>query len=184
VIARKGVRGLRVQEVAQDAGVSVALIYHHFGDRANLLRCALLHVAERADEYTRRYDGKSGRQALISTVLEEVQDQPDVRENSGAWGELRAATIFDSRLLPTLAQVTDQWVADLADIIVRGHADGSISKSVDPQTTAYRLTALIEGLSDRWLAGLLTTRQTRLLLETGVLRELDGAGVFEGPEPV
>ena len=33
-IARCGTRGLRVQAVAKSAGVSTALIYHHFGDRS------------------------------------------------------------------------------------------------------------------------------------------------------
>lgn len=34
VIARNGVRGLRVEELASEAGVSTALIYYHFKDRA------------------------------------------------------------------------------------------------------------------------------------------------------
>ncbi|MZE52785.1 TetR family transcriptional regulator, partial [Streptomyces sp. SID5770] len=33
VIARRGVRGLRVEELAAEAGVSTALIYYHFKDR-------------------------------------------------------------------------------------------------------------------------------------------------------
>lgn len=34
VIARRGVRGLRVEELAVEAGVSKALVYYHFEDRA------------------------------------------------------------------------------------------------------------------------------------------------------
>ena len=33
VIARRGVRGMRVQEIAKDAGVSVTLLYHYFGSK-------------------------------------------------------------------------------------------------------------------------------------------------------
>ncbi|MYV72610.1 TetR family transcriptional regulator, partial [Streptomyces sp. SID1046] len=33
VIARRGVRGLRVSDLAAEAGVSTALIYYHFKDR-------------------------------------------------------------------------------------------------------------------------------------------------------
>ena len=39
-IARKGTRGLRIEEVAKRAGVSPALIYHHFGDLESLFRAA------------------------------------------------------------------------------------------------------------------------------------------------
>ena len=35
-----------------------------------------------------------------------------------------------------------------------------------------RLTALVEGLSSRWLAGLLSTADARALLEGAVAREL------------
>ena len=40
-IARRGTRGMRIEQVARAAGVSPALIYHHFGDRSTLLQHAL-----------------------------------------------------------------------------------------------------------------------------------------------
>ena len=46
VIARRGVRRMRVQEVATTAGVSVALVYHYFGSREGLLTAALLAVSD------------------------------------------------------------------------------------------------------------------------------------------
>ena len=179
-IARKGVRGLRVEEVAQDAGVSVALIYHHFGDRSTLLRSALLYTGQRADEYTKPTAAATGREALIATVLGEIQDESDVRDNSAAWGELRDAAIFDESLRPTLNELTRQWIDDLAAIVGRGHDDGSISVSVDPDEAGQRLTALTEGLSSRWLAGLISTSDVRALLERAVIHELEGAAIAAG----
>jgi len=38
VIARTGVRGLRVEAVAAEAGVAVSLIYYYFGSRKGLVR--------------------------------------------------------------------------------------------------------------------------------------------------
>lgn len=175
MIARKGVRGLRVEEVAQDAGVSVALIYHHFGDRSTLLKCALLYTEQRADEYTKPLAPASAREELIATVLGEVQDDADVRDNSAAWGELRDAAIFDESLRPTLADLTGQWIDDIAAIVRRGHDDGSISLSVDPDEAGQRLTALTEGLSSRWLSGVISISEARGLLERAVIHELQGA---------
>ncbi|NIW86588.1 MAG: TetR family transcriptional regulator [Gammaproteobacteria bacterium] len=175
IIARQGVRGLRVEEVARHAGVSTALIYHHFGDRSNLLQSALLHVEQTAEGYTLATEAISGRDVLIATVLGEFQDDSNVRDNSAAWGELRDAAIFDESLRPTLAVQTEQWIDRLAGIIVEGQTDGSISTAVDPHTTGQRLTALIEGLSSRWLSGLISTDEARSLIETAVVRELEGA---------
>lgn len=93
VIARRGVRGLRVSDLAAEAGVSTALIYYHFKDRTGILRHALAFISDRADRYT----GAAGevgaapsaadpRRPLERILLLEFQDLPEVRENSTAWG--------------------------------------------------------------------------------------------------
>ena len=173
VIARKGVRGLRVEEVAKDAGVSVALIYHHFGDRSTLLKSALLHIGDRAHEYTRPDATGDARAALLATVLGEIQDDAAIRENSAAWGELRDAAIFDQTLRPTLETQTRAWVADLAAIVRRGQLAGSLAPDLLADEIAERLTALVEGLSSRWLAGLISTAEAHALLEGAITRETD-----------
>ncbi len=48
VIARRGVRGLRVEQVAAEAGVAVSLIYYYFDNRNGLVRATLEHANERA----------------------------------------------------------------------------------------------------------------------------------------
>jgi len=172
VIARKGVRGLRVEEVAKDAGVSVALIYHYFGDRSTLLLSALLHIGQRAHDYTRPNVDGDARTALLATVLGEIQDDEEIRENSAAWGELRDAAIFDESLRPTLEAQTREWVDDLAGIVRRGQAEGSLAAALDAAAIGQRLSALVEGMSSRWLAGLVSTAEAHALLAGAVEREL------------
>ena len=48
LVARRGVRGLRMEELAAEAGVSTGLLYYHFKDRSTLLRRTLEFVNERA----------------------------------------------------------------------------------------------------------------------------------------
>ena len=48
MIARRGVRGLRVEQVAAEAGVAVSLIYYYFDNRNGLVRATLEHANERA----------------------------------------------------------------------------------------------------------------------------------------
>jgi AcrR family transcriptional regulator len=160
-IATRGTRGLRVERVAAAAGVSVALIYHYFGDRATLLQSALEHIGERADRYTTRPPGSTARATVIATLLEEIQEDADVRTNSAAWGELRDTAIFDPRLRPTLAALSQRWIDDIAALVRSGHADGSIASSVVPEQAAVRLTAMVEGISGRWLTGLIDTDEAR-----------------------
>jgi AcrR family transcriptional regulator len=169
-IAQKGLRGLRVEEVASDAGVAPSLIYHHFGDRAALLRSALEHVGQKAAAYTETDHQASGRDELIATLRAEIQDDPEIRDNSAAWGEFRDAAVFDESLRSTLFRYTREWIGDVADLVRRGQRDGSITRDLDPEQVGQQLTALTEGLSTRWLASFLTTEQARSELVASIQR--------------
>ncbi|MDJ0386336.1 TetR family transcriptional regulator [Streptomyces sp. G-G2] len=178
VIARSGVRGLRVEELAAEAGVSTALIYYHFKDRAGLIRRTLAFIGERATGYTEEAltDSEDARALLLHLLLGELQDSARVRENSIAWGELRSSAIFDPDLREALAQSTRVWCRDTADSVADAQAAGLADLRTDPMDTAERLTALVEGLSERWLSGSLTLERARALLTGAVEAEL-------GPRP-
>ncbi|WP_327417780.1 TetR/AcrR family transcriptional regulator [Streptomyces sp. NBC_01233] len=179
VIARQGVRGLRVADLAAEAGVSTALIYYHFKDRPGILRHALAFIGDRADRYTATENGRAAtensqaaahpsgpRQLLEQTLLPAFQDLPEVRENSTAWGELRAHSVFDPELRDELAAAGAAWAAEVA-----GHL-AELCPAAPPgavTAAAERLTALLEGLSVRWLSGLLPVGHAR-----GLLREAIG----------
>ncbi|MFD3875326.1 TetR/AcrR family transcriptional regulator [Streptomyces sp. NPDC058623] len=205
VIARRGVRGLRVGELAAEAGVSTALIYYHFQDRTGILRHALAFIGDRADRYTgtgsaahrgaaepgatepdpgeaaaRESDagepvagesvaGESVAEdplrLLERTLLLEFQDLPEVRENSTAWGELRAHTIFDPELREELAAAGAAWVEEVAGLL------GALQPAAPAgavTAAAERLTALLEGLSGRWLSGLLPVGHARDLMRGAI----------------
>ncbi|MGW4523653.1 TetR/AcrR family transcriptional regulator [Amycolatopsis sp. NPDC004378] len=245
MVAHSGVRGLRVEEVAAAAGVSTGLIYYHFKDRAGLLRATLDHVNDRAGNYTVP-TAPDARTALEQRLLLELQDLPEIRENSTAWGELRASAIFEDGLRERLAEATRIWVEEIAELVeaaraaaavgAPGEAAHSSSPAAAPGETAHpshptatapgnaahasnptaaapgnaahasgpaaatgeaahpshiaaptparptspaadvaeRLTALVEGLSERWLSGTLDLHRARGLVLGAVTAELGG----------
>lgn len=179
-IAARGTRGLRVEDVAQSAGASTALIYHHFGDRSAFLRAALEHIGDRADAYTEPPDGEA-RVMLLGLLTDEIQDNPEVRTNSAAWGELRDTAVFDAELRPTIARLTRRWVDDIAELIRFGHSDGSIDARVDPLSTGIALSALVEGISGRWLTDQMSTAEGRDTLRTGASALLNAAQTAQVP---
>ncbi|MEV6955927.1 TetR family transcriptional regulator [Streptomyces sp. NPDC051183] len=178
VIARSGVRGLRVEELAAEAEVSTALLYYHFKDRAGLIQRTLAFISDRATGYTdEAVSGtEDARTVLLQLLLSELQDTDRVRENSIAWGELRASAIFDTELRATLAESTRSWTQDTAEAVSDAQAAGLADLRVSPLDVADRLTALVEGLSERWLSGSLTLERARELLAGAVDAEL-------GPRP-
>ncbi|MFI6644893.1 TetR/AcrR family transcriptional regulator [Streptomyces sp. NPDC050504] len=177
VIARRGVRGLRVEELAAEAGVSTALIYYHFKDRAGVLRKTLEFINDRAERYTAQRDPDAEplgpREELEETLLLELQDSAEVRENSCAWGELRASAVFDDLLREDLARATLVWVQEVAALLGRVRP---MASAVALTAAAERLTALLEGLSMRWLSGTLQLAHARTLMSEAVDAEIARLG--------
>lgn len=177
-IAARGVRNVRVEDVARAAGVSNALLYYYFDDRAALVRAALERANAQApsmrgaDAGGGAAGGGSARERLVAGLLAELDDAPAVRDNAVVWNEVSASAVFDPALREALVRVTDEWNARVEGEIAAGVADGSIARAVQPRAAAEQLTSLIEGLSLRSLAGTLTRDRARELLRAALEREL------------
>ncbi|MFF0753070.1 TetR/AcrR family transcriptional regulator [Streptomyces sp. NPDC004267] len=204
VIARRGVRGLRMEELAAEARVSKALVYYHFGDRARLLHHTLGFIGDRAERYTGGAPAGPGVRAgegpareepareepareeparedrvreLERRLLRELQDVPEVRENSIAWGELRGGAVFEPELRDGLARAGRAWTREIAELLGRvvPAASGAALSAA-----AERLTVLVEGLSTRWLIGVLPVGHARELLRDAIGAEIEGLRTRRG----
>ena len=174
MIARKGVRGMRVEEVAEAARVSPALLYYHFESRAGLVRAALEHASEQAPSTALRSSigGTSGSAALVAALLAEHGDDEAVREAAIVWGEVSASAVFDPELRGAVRTVTEEWRAEVTNAIVTGIADGSIDAALDANTAADMLTTLVDGLCARWLSGAIERDDARRLLRETLKRSI------------
>lgn len=162
-IARSGVRGLRVQRVAKRANVSLGLVYYHFEDRAGLLTATIDAVNQAAQE---RGPDPTAEQAAPDTVanmlVAEFQQEGDVRDDSVVWNEIRAIAVFETELQDALGRTTREWEQRLSGPLAQsGVPDEAIGD------TAILLTALVEGLSSRWLSNQLDTDTVRELMRAG-----------------
>ncbi|MFD8494717.1 TetR/AcrR family transcriptional regulator [Amycolatopsis sp. NPDC059657] len=173
VIAQDGVRGLRVEKLAAEAGVSTALIYYHFKDRAGILHAALEHINHRAESYTdAAFTSGDPVTRLERLLLLELQDTDEVRENSIAWGELRASAVFNDGLREALSATTRAWNADVESLIREAQAAKKVAADVDAGLAAEHLTALVEGLSERWHSGSITLERARRVLTSALAGRL------------
>jgi AcrR family transcriptional regulator len=165
VIARRGVRGLRVEDVAAEAGVSAPLLYYHFGSRAGLVKAALEHASEQAPSTALRgATAGDGYDAVCQALLNELSEAPEVRDNAVVWGEVSASAVFEPDLRDDVRRVTEAWSRTVAGAIRAGLADGSIRRGVDPDVAAEQLISLVDGLCTRWLAGTIERERARALL--------------------
>ncbi|WP_295012559.1 TetR/AcrR family transcriptional regulator [uncultured Microbacterium sp.] len=159
-IARTGVRGLRVQRVAKRAGVSLGLVYYHFEDRSGLLNATIDAVNLAVQE--RNPDPDDGSSAVVDLLVAEFDDEGDVRDDSVVWNEIRAIAVFETDLQNGLSRSTAEWELRLHGPL----AQAGVAEEQIPEV-ATLLTALVEGLSSRWLSGQLGTADAQRLVRAG-----------------
>jgi AcrR family transcriptional regulator len=166
LIARKGVRGLRVEEVAADADVSPALLYYHYGSRSGLIRAALERASQKvAEEPIALDDGEgNGYHRVERSLLSEFAEDETVRDNAAVWSEVNASAVFDDSLRGDLEAANEAWRGALEECILVGIADGSIRSDIEPSAVAEVLASLVDGLCGRWLAGSLAPAEARRLV--------------------
>lgn len=157
MVARTGVRGLRVEEVAAEADVAVSLIYYHFGSRDGLVRAALDHANEIASANISRSKSSrsTGYEQVVDVLEDELADSPSVRELSIVWGEVLATAVFEPQYREQIVAADRKWVQLVTDLIARGQEDGSVPADLDRGRAAESLTIFVDGLSSHWLAGLI-----------------------------
>ena len=172
-IARRGVRGLRIEDVAAEAGVSAPLLYYHFESRAGLIKAALDYAGEQAPSTALlEPSDRSGYEAVEAALLAELDDEPAVRENATVWGEVSASAVFEPELRDDIRRVTEGWRQMVATGIRAGIDDGSIRDDADPDEMAEVLISLVDGLCTRWLSGTLGRDRARELLGAALRRTL------------
>jgi len=145
VVIERGFGAIRVTDVADRLGVSSGLIHYHFESKDQLLAEAFRYAADA--DLSRLHDevGKGGSAPeqldRVFGLYSPVEAEPGWMLWIDGWGE--ALRRDDLR---AISQDLDlQWKEQLERIIADGVVAGELSCD-DPHATAWRLTALLDGL--------------------------------------
>jgi AcrR family transcriptional regulator len=144
VIAR-GFASTRVGDVAAALGVSSGLVFYHFASKENLLGEAFRHAAEE------HLDGLAATAAGGGSALERLDRILRLYFPSGSseawvlWIDAWSQALRDPELAKISRQLDLRWKQTMAAVIAEGVATGEFA-CPDPEATAWRLTALLDGL--------------------------------------
>ncbi|MBU2694328.1 hypothetical protein CCO04_04480 [Pimelobacter sp. 30-1] len=166
-IAREGAAGVRIDAVAQAAGVSTGLIYYHFSNRQVLVRAGLAEALERYPSQPR----SPGERDPLAHLVEELQRHIGLPADGGdERGRVRTAglqaAVFDPELRASLGHSTELWEAVVARLVAR--VRGSETAAEADLATAETLTALADGVRQRVLSGTLAPADAVRLVSTMV----------------
>jgi AcrR family transcriptional regulator len=159
-IRRGGVREVRVQAVAAEAGVSTPLVYHYFGNRAGLVRAALAAAVAGGPDPCPPADAPL-RERLVALLVGVVDDAPERRGAAAMRNELAASALFEPELAELLAADTARREAAVVAALPTVSGD-------DAGAVARGLVGLADGLVERWLGGLLAAERVHVLVGRAV----------------
>jgi AcrR family transcriptional regulator len=174
VIVREGAHGLRMASVAEEAGVSKALVHYYFTTRRELLRSAFAFSEGRLGELVdAELSGLvSAAERLERALLVSLDDGTTISEQRALWNEVWSSLRFDDELRPLVEKWYRTWLERMIQLFREGVEEGTVPGSVDPRAAGARLAAAADGVDSMLYLGLLDRREARELLLGCLRREL------------
>ncbi|MET8472169.1 TetR/AcrR family transcriptional regulator [Streptomyces sp. NPDC006422] len=154
LIAEHGFHAVRVSDIARACATSTAAIHYHFPGRADLLEAAVRWCMDedtqhRAARLAEADDAAAELRQLIELQTPRTEQQ---RRQWKVWLDLWAEAARSTTVGRLHTDYYRQWRSTVADVLRRGVDQGVFRSSVDPESVAYALTALIDGLATQVLA--------------------------------
>jgi AcrR family transcriptional regulator len=145
-IEARGVAAVRIADVASSLGVSNALVLYHFSTKEQLVAAAFSYAAEDDLAQLRKLLGR--RTTALRRLRSAVRWYAPTGQAKGwrLWIEGWAAALREPALREVTQDLDKQWKAAIAEVVTEGVSAGEFH-CPDPDATALRLTALLDGLA-------------------------------------
>jgi AcrR family transcriptional regulator len=170
LVAVRGFEGVRLRDVAKEAGVSIGSLQHHFETRDGLLREAFLWSAgRRLEAWSAHADAEGTPWQRLSALLEHVFAVDDFAERSTIWIEFSAVAARDDEVRAVMADLYERWRGPLRDAIRDGLETGDFKPVGEIDDVVDILAAQIDGLEVAAIIapnGMRTPRLRELVLAT------------------
>jgi AcrR family transcriptional regulator len=145
VVIERGFAGTRVKDVADRLGVSTGLIHYHFDSKDLLFAEAFRHAASAdVDKLKTAVAAADGPMDKLDTALAystPTEAEPTMMLWIDSWGES-----LRSPGLRAISQELDDQVTDVVEDVIREGVEAGAWECSDPEASAWRLTALLDGL--------------------------------------
>ena len=172
-IEARGVAAVRIADVASALGVSNALVLYHFATKEKLVAAAFAYAAEDDLAHLRKLLGR--RTSALRRLRSAVRWYAPTGQAKGwrLWIEGWAVALREPALQAVTRDLDRRWKAALTEVIAEGVAADEFH-CPDPEATALRLTALLDGLAVQLTsyAGAVARSRAQEWVDEALAREL------------
>lgn len=147
VIARNGIDGVSIREVAAEGGYSTGVVAHYFRNKDDVVRSALFRVWRQESARIRQRTASLRGLAALEAITREVLPLGAQRSlEMAVWMAFWSRAIGDETLSGEQQRYYSEWRALLCKHLREAVEAGEVDK-VDCEAEAIRLAALIDGVS-------------------------------------
>lgn len=148
VVARDGLERATIRVIAKETSWSTGVLQHYFADKDEILVSALRLAYERiALRWEAKLEGLSGVAALRELVLDNLPLDDEREVETKFLMNYWSRAIREGDGVPRPERRGPQLIDLLSDLVREGQRDGEVRVDENPEDTAERLLALIDGFS-------------------------------------
>jgi AcrR family transcriptional regulator len=153
-LAEKGFEGLRVRDVAAEAGINNATLHYYFPTKEALIQGVVEYLIQEFMTSRAPRPGPDAGAALagdpMAALRREFEDARLRFRDSPELGVVLMELLVRSRRDPAIARILQQldagWRGYLVSLLERGIQEGAFRPDLDPAAAATALMAQIKGL--------------------------------------
>ena len=154
VLVRDGTAGMRVRDVAVEAGVSTGVVHYYFGSKDEMLVHALRWAIGKPAERFAGLRQSGDHLHVLAALLEVSLPYPGVLfDEYVLWLELWTAATHDPALQPVCEDLASDYRDEIFALVKEGTNAGAFRPVADIDVVAERISAMVDGLCFRNVVG-------------------------------
>jgi AcrR family transcriptional regulator len=169
LVPRLGVEGVRLRDVADEAGVSIGLLQHYFRTRDELVReTCRWGSRERVRSWTSAADPGRDPWERFVALVEHFFADPAFEDQARIWMEFCGDGTRDPELKTSMGEIYDAWRGPVRDLIQEGTDSGRFTPRAPVADVVDALMMLMDGSQTAYAvgaSGMTVDRMRRIVLE-------------------
>ncbi|GAB6888511.1 hypothetical protein JCM13304A_20100 [Desulfothermus okinawensis JCM 13304] len=152
VVAREGYYNLSMEKVAKEANMSKGGIAHYFSSKKKLFKAVFVKFFDmiflRSKNTVKEIDDPIDK--LVSFVWLYNWDDPDVFTGYPILFDFMSIASRDEDYREIFISWVNSWIDLLKDALKEAKEKGIIKKELDEDATARTISAIYQGIAERW----------------------------------
>lgn len=175
LVAARGYRQVRVQDIARVAGTSTGTVHYYFPGKDDVLREALRYSVDQAFERqgAKLRQIRDAHKCLLALIELQLPAGGQIRDEWSIWLQFWSESCINPDLRPVHNGFYERWIETVVRIVRRGQRQG-VFGAADAMEFARLFTSATDGAAIKVLTGApdMTVDIMRDMLVTMVEREL------------